>query len=200
MLDLSGLNAPQREAVLHTEGPLVVFAGAGSGKTRVITYRIAHMIEEKGVPPHAILSVTFTNKAAAEMRERLVKLVGPRARSLEVGTFHATCAKLLRRNAERNELAVETLVADWREPAELLARGPYDVVIAADVLYERRNVRPLTELLQALECECWLADPGRPPAAELLGNLELAGFSTSTVAATRRPSVTVHRLEPGRMY
>ena len=106
----------------------------------------------------------------------------------------------VRRNAERNDLAVETLVSDWRDPAELLARGPFDLVIAADVVYERRNVSPLTELLRTLRCECWLADPGRPPAAELLGNLEIAGFSCSTLAATRRPAVTVHRLDPGRMY
>ena len=104
------------------------------------------------------------------------------------------------RNAARNDLAVETLVSDWREPAELLARGPFDLAIAADVLYERRNVTPLTELLEALDCPCWLADPGRPPAAEMLGNLALAGWERSTLAATTRPTVTVHRLEPGRMY
>jgi predicted nicotinamide N-methyase len=103
------------------------------------------------------------------------------------------------RNAEANDLAVATLVADWREPAELFARGPFDVVIAADVLYERRNVTPLTELLDALDCEVWLSDPGRPPAAELLGSLELAGWNRSTLASTQRPAVTVHRLEPGRM-
>ena len=103
------------------------------------------------------------------------------------------------RNAERNGVRVETLVSDWREPAELLARGPFDLVIAADVVYERRNVRPLTELLDTLNCEVWLSDPGRPPAAELVGNLELAGFSASTLAVTRQPSVTVYKLDPGRM-
>jgi predicted nicotinamide N-methyase len=103
-------------------------------------------------------------------------------------------------NARRNALAVETLVSDWRAPAELLARGPFDLVIAADVLYERRNVTPLTELLTALDTEVWLADPGRPPAAELVRNLELAGWNASSLAATERPRVSVYRLEPGHMY
>lgn len=103
-------------------------------------------------------------------------------------------------NAERNELAVEALVADWQQPAELLQRGPFDLVIAADVLYEQRNRAPLHELLSGLQTETWLADPGRPPAAQLVSDLELTGFSASILAATERPRVTVHRLEPGRMY
>src|SRR3954471_1422678 len=92
------LNEPQREAAAHVDGPLLIFAGAGSGKTRVIVYRIANLVAFHRVPPYRILSVTFTNKAAQEMRARLTSLIGPEVtKDLWVGTFHATCVKLLRR-------------------------------------------------------------------------------------------------------
>jgi len=101
-VDLSTLNSPQREAVLHEAGPLVVFAGAGSGKTRVIVHRVAHLVERHRVPPWRICAVTFTNKAAQEMRERLEAIVPGAGRELVVGTFHATCARWLRRFARRD--------------------------------------------------------------------------------------------------
>lgn len=95
------LNDRQKEAALHTEGPLLILAGAGSGKTRVITNRTAYMIEEKGIKPWNILAITFTNKAAGEMRERINDIVGYGAETIWVATFHSTCAKILRRHIDR---------------------------------------------------------------------------------------------------
>jgi len=98
---LADLNPPQREAVLATEGPLLVIAGAGSGKTRVLTYRVAHLINAVGAKPNEILAITFTNKAAGEMRERLQRLLGASGRGLWILTFHAACGRILRREAQR---------------------------------------------------------------------------------------------------
>jgi ATP-dependent DNA helicase UvrD/PcrA len=98
---LADLNPAQREAVLATEGPLLVIAGAGSGKTRVLTYRVAHLINAVGAKPNEILAITFTNKAAGEMRERLERLLGRSGRGLWILTFHAACGRILRREAQR---------------------------------------------------------------------------------------------------
>ena len=94
------LNKEQKEAVFCTEGPLLLLAGAGSGKTRVLVHRIAYLIEEKGVNPWNIMAITFTNKAAKEMRERVDDMIGYGAESIWVSTFHSTCVRILRRHID----------------------------------------------------------------------------------------------------
>ncbi|SFE88809.1 DNA helicase PcrA [Alteribacillus iranensis] len=98
---LEGMNPQQKEAILETEGPLLVMAGAGSGKTRVLTSRIAYLIREKGIPPYSILAITFTNKAAREMKDRAARLVGPVAEDIWISTFHSMCVRILRRDIDR---------------------------------------------------------------------------------------------------
>ena len=98
---IKGLNDRQKEAVLHTEGPLLILAGAGSGKTRVLTHRIAYLVEEKGIFPGNILAITFTNKAANEMKERVDNLLDGNIDDIWMGTFHSVCVRILRRNIDK---------------------------------------------------------------------------------------------------
>jgi DNA helicase-2/ATP-dependent DNA helicase PcrA len=122
VLDLSSLNSRQREAVIHEGGPLVVFAGAGSGKTRVITFRVAQLIAAHDVAPWRILAVTFTNKAAGEMRERLSSLLGEQGAAVQVGTFHSTCARLLRRHGETSGVSKDFTIYDDQDQQALVKR------------------------------------------------------------------------------
>ncbi|MHB9144813.1 MAG: UvrD-helicase domain-containing protein [Symbiobacteriia bacterium] len=108
---LTNLNAAQREAVTHREGPLLILAGAGSGKTRVLTNRIAYLLEQ-GVSPFEVLAITFTNKAAGEMKARVAELVGPRSRDIWVSTFHSACVRILRREADNAGLDRRFVVLD----------------------------------------------------------------------------------------
>jgi DNA helicase-2/ATP-dependent DNA helicase PcrA len=139
-MDLSTLNLEQLEAVLHKDGPLLVFAGAGSGKTRVITYRIAHLIREHGVPPRHILAVTFTNKAADELKERLNRLLeGHEARGLWVGTFHAICARILRESGRAINIPSNFVVYDDGDQLEVVRR----VLIDLNIDEKQVGARPI---------------------------------------------------------
>ncbi len=148
------LNPPQAEAVAHVDGPLLVFAGAGSGKTRVITYRVANLVAEARVAPYRILAVTFTNKAAGEMRARLARLLGEElAKELWVGTFHATCARLLRRNGASVGVPSNFVIYDAQDQRTLVTRAVKELD-----LDEKRY--PPRQLLHAIQKE---KQEGREP-------------------------------------
>src|SRR5438477_825275 len=119
---LAGLNGPQREAVTYGEGPLLILAGAGSGKTRVLTHRIAYLVATGGAKANEVLAITFTNKAAGEMRERAELLVGPRIRAMWVMTFHAACARMLRANADRLGYTRQFTIYDQADSRRLVKR------------------------------------------------------------------------------
>jgi DNA helicase-2/ATP-dependent DNA helicase PcrA len=119
---LESLNPTQLDAVKHTEGPLLILAGAGSGKTRVLTYRIAHLLEEGLAAPEEILAITFTNKAAREMKDRVALLVGPDSRKMWVSTFHSFCARILRAHAEKLGYKREFTIYDQVDQVRLVKR------------------------------------------------------------------------------
>ncbi|MBO0769595.1 MAG: UvrD-helicase domain-containing protein, partial [Solirubrobacterales bacterium] len=119
---LEHLNAPQREAVTHGAGPLLIIAGAGSGKTRVLTHRIAHLVATDTAAPSEILAITFTNKAASEMRERAELLVGRRVRAMWVMTFHAACARMLRAHADKLGYTRQFTIYDQADARRLVKR------------------------------------------------------------------------------
>ena len=121
--DVSSLNPAQRDAVLHTTGPLLILAGAGSGKTRVITFRIAHLVNERHAAPGEILAVTFTNKAAEEMRARVERLVGDDCRHVWLSTFHSLCARLLRREAPALGLTRDFVIYDSSDQLSVVKRA-----------------------------------------------------------------------------
>src|SRR6195256_3078766 len=116
---LDGLNPDQLDAVVHLGGPLLVIAGAGSGKTRVLTHRIAHLIGEHDISPMRILAITFTNKAAEEMRDRVAQLVGPVARKMWVSTFHSACVRILRRDAAKLDFPSSFTIYDQADAVRL---------------------------------------------------------------------------------
>lgn len=133
---LEGLNAPQREAVLHAGSPVLVVAGAGSGKTRVLTRRIAHLVQVRGVHPGSILAITFTNKAAAEMKARVVDLVGNRARPMWVSTFHSAAVRILRSDIDRLGMSKNFSIYDDTDQKRLIT------LVARDADLDPKKFQP----------------------------------------------------------
>jgi len=133
---LQNLNERQQEAVCHTEGPLLIFAGAGSGKTRVIVHRIAYLIKEKKIPPYKILAVTFTNKAALEMKNRVIDFIGPAGYSVFVKTFHAMAVFILRRHGEAIGISNNFTIYDQNDQQTLLKQ------ILIDLRLDPKKIKP----------------------------------------------------------
>ena len=128
---LAGLNGPQRQAVVHEGGPLLIVAGAGSGKTRVLTHRIAYLLGARHAQPGEILAITFTNKAAGEMKERVAALVGPRARAMWVSTFHSMCVRILRAEAAKLDLKSSFTIYDQGDSVRLMTMVARDLDLDA---------------------------------------------------------------------
>ncbi|MGY1748152.1 DNA helicase PcrA [Modestobacter sp. SYSU DS0511] len=128
---LAGLNGPQRDAVVHEGSPLLIVAGAGSGKTRVLTHRIAYLLGARGVQPGEIMAITFTNKAAGEMKERVAALVGPRARAMWVSTFHSMCVRILRAEAAKLGMKSSFTIYDQGDSVRLMTMVARDLDLDA---------------------------------------------------------------------
>lgn len=147
---LAGLNPQQKQAVKTTEGPLLVVAGAGSGKTSVLTRRIAYLVNEKGILPWNILAITFTNKAAAEMRERERELLGSQAESIWMSTFHALCVRILRRDAEKIGYSQNFSIADAAEQLTLIKHIEKELNINPKMYEPRRVLSAISNAKNAL--------------------------------------------------
>ncbi len=159
---LRHLNAPQREAVRHAHGPLLILAGAGSGKTTVITRRIAWLIEEEGVHPGSILAMTFTNKAAEEMRERVQRLVSVPAAQMWVSTFHSFCTRILRREGERTPVGRDFVIFDPADQKSLIKQ-----VLAELKLPEKQfHPKKVLEIIGDFKNRCLLPDEAREEALD----------------------------------
>lgn len=148
-----GLNPPQAKAVLHAGSPLLIVAGAGSGKTRVLTHRIAHLLGHRGATPGQVLAITFTNKAAGEMRERVEALVGPRARAMWVSTFHSACVRILRREAATVGLKSSFSIYDSADSQRLMG------MVVRDMGLDPKRYPPRGVLSKVSSAKNELLDP-----------------------------------------
>src|ERR671938_301940 len=148
---LEGLNEPQREAVLHEEGPLLILAGAGSGKTRVLTHRIAYLVDTGAARPGEILAITFTNKAAEEMRGRVEQLVGRRARAMWLMTLHSACARMLRADADKLGYTRGFTIYDEADSLRLVKRCIDELDIDPKRFTPRAIKRQISDAKNAVE-------------------------------------------------
>jgi DNA helicase-2/ATP-dependent DNA helicase PcrA len=153
LVEIDALSDVQRTAVLHTEGPCLVFAGAGSGKTRLLTHRIAHLLKEKQVIPDRILAVTFTNKAVGELRSRLEEMVGDVARDLWVGTFHSVCVRILRRDGRKAGISSNFVIMDDSDQRSLMRE------ILSDLNFDERQISPGAALCEVSRAKNSLLTP-----------------------------------------
>src|SRR3954451_6234249 len=179
---LDGLNPQQRAAVVHAGGPLLIVAGAGSGKTRVLTHRIAYLLAERGATPGQILAITFTNKAAGEMKDRVATLVGPRARSMWVSTFHSMCVRLLRYESKELGLRSSFSIYDSDDSKRLMTLVSRDLELDPKRYPARALLSQISNLKNELvTAEAW-ADKAAKGAEEVLARAYL-GYQQRLVAA-----------------
>src|SRR6187549_1823064 len=148
---LQTLNDEQREAVLHTNGPLLILAGAGSGKTRVITSRIAYLVGDGHANPNEVLAVTFTNKAAEEMRGRVESLLGSDVTGMWVSTFHALCARLLRREAPAIGLSRDFVIYDSSDQLSVIKQALKDLQIDDSLVQPRAALSRISHAKNRME-------------------------------------------------
>ncbi|HXP92774.1 MAG TPA: DUF3553 domain-containing protein [Candidatus Binatia bacterium] len=153
IVETEALNDVQRAAVLHADGPCLIFAGAGSGKTRVLTHRIAHLLNAKDVFPDRILAVTFTNKAAGEMKSRLEQMVGDSARDLWAGTFHSICVRILRRDGRKIGIASNFAIMDETDQRQIIRE------ILHDLDFDERQVSPGAALAEISKAKNQILSP-----------------------------------------
>src|SRR6186997_847949 len=148
---LDKLNPKQREAVLHTDGPLLILAGAGSGKTRVITFRIAYLIGDGHAKADEVLAVTFTNKAAQEMRERVEALIGDEAGGVWLSTFHSLCARLLRREAPKIGLSRDFVIYDSSDQVAVVKQAQRELGIDDKLVPPRMALSRISQAKNRME-------------------------------------------------
>jgi len=159
---LGRLNPEQARAVTTTDGPVLILAGAGSGKTRVLAHRIAYLVGVQRVPPFRILAVTFTNRAAGELRERIIRLVGEAGREVQAGTFHSICARVLRRDGEAIGLDRRFVIYDTEDQQQLMKQ-----VLREEGLEAKGETRPAAILGAISRAKNDMLDPGEIPPLRL---------------------------------